>query len=1030
MTFPGRSLSARGVDRALPPPLPAPCSTSPRDEVICVDNDATEPGVGLVVLVAWIVRLSGTKLRDLRVRRGLSQEVLAKRVGYDVRTLRRLEQGKSQPQPSTLKALADALKVEPADLLEDADGDTGSTAAQPAVAPPASGPLESPPRPRAGGMAEDLLAAARAAVAAGRELEPQVRDALLRHSPRTLDEYRLGRVAAWSQPRYSLDKRFTRLTVLLDQGRDAEGGRWQPAQSRDDLWEVVTERPSSEPAIVLLGNPGCGKSTLLRHLELELAIDALLRPERDPRVTFFLPLSRYRTTAGPLPPPGEWLAAEWRRLSPELPDFDAQLASGRLVLLLDAVNEMPHGNRADYEERVALWQGWLAEVADAAPGTRIVFSCRSLDYSAPLSVPELPVPQVRIERLSDTQVTEFLALHDPRRGALLARQLIGTPQLDLFRSPFYLKLLLGQARDESDVLEGRASLFTGFVRTALLRELEKRTPVLSDPGVIAELDQERILRGTWGKSHDLAPRSVLPRALGRLAAGLQETHAGTDLSEVRASYDEALDLLQGEQPERLLRAGVAIQLLDRDESSDEVFFVHQLLQEYFAARHVCAAPQALRVHSPWRASELSPSLAEVLAQLGDSDPVPPAPATGWEETFQLAAAMVDDASAFVAQLAEHNLPLAGLAAAQPDVVISSELRRRLQRELIARSRDADADLRARIAAARALGELGDPRLERAKGLEGEYLLPPFVAIEAGDYLIGEESGEADEAPQHRLLLDPFEIAQLPVTNAEYRRFIDANGYDDERWWPGEAARAWSRGEGTAESPKQGWRSQRRALQAEPGGLEELLRSGRLTSRMVELWQGYLQISDEEFERVLDQTFPAGRQVQPRFWNDPALNHAAQPVVGICWYEATAYCAWLSAQGAGCFRLPTEAEWEAAARGREGRRYAWGASFERERCNTFESHVRATTPAGVFPGGDTPHGLMDMSGNTWEWTSSPYRPYPVERDPERNAAGPLQRVMRGGAWSYPAANARCSRRFSGPPDDHDHSLGFRLLRAAS
>jgi formylglycine-generating enzyme required for sulfatase activity/transcriptional regulator with XRE-family HTH domain len=950
------------------------------------------------------------------VRRGLSQEVLARRIGCDVRTLRRLEQGKTQPQPATLKALADALGVEVAALLE------GEPSEAPAAA---SAPVASAPPPAAAGRVGDLLTSAREAVAAGRELAPQVRDALLRHSPRTLDEYRLSRIAAWSQPRYALDKRFTRLTVLLDQGRDAEGARWQPAKSCSDLWEVVTERPGSEPAIVLLGNPGCGKSTLLRHLELERAIEALLRPEREARVTLFLPLSRYRATGGPLPPPGEWLAAEWRRLCPELPDFDAQLASGQLVLLLDAVNEMPHGSRADYEERVALWQAWLAQVADGSPGTRIVFSCRSLDYSAPLSVPELPVPQVRIERLSDAQVSEFLALHDARRGPVLARQLIGTPQLDLFRSPFYLKLLLGQLRDESDVLQGRAALFTGFVRAALLRELEKRTPELADPGVIAELDQQRILRGTWSRPHDLAPRSVLPRALGRLAAGLQEAHAGTDLSEVRASYDEALDLLEGEQPERLLAAGVAIQLLDRDESSDEVFFVHQLLQEYFAARDVCGAPQTARVRTPWRASELAPSLVELLAQLGDSEPLPPAPATGWEETFQLAAAMVDDATAFVAELAEHNLPLAGVSAAQPDVQISSELRRRLQGELLARSRDPAADLRARIAAARALAELGDPRLERAKGPEGEHLLPRFVAIEAGGYAIGDDEGlEPDEVPQHRVRLDAFAIAQRPVTNAEYRLFIEAHGYEDERWWSGESARAWRRGEGTAESPKQGWREQRRTLREQPGRLEELQRSGQLTSRMVELWRGYLQASDEEFERVLEQTFPSGRQVQPRFWNDPALSHASQPVVGVSWFEASAYCAWLSAQGAGSFRLPSEVEWEAAARGREGRRYAWGASLGAERCNTFESHVRATTPPGVFPAGDTPEGLMDMSGNVWEWTSTRYRPYSVEHG--GNAAAHL--VMRGGSWAYPSGNARCARRFSGPADDHDHSLGFRLVRS--
>ncbi|WP_288143580.1 hypothetical protein, partial [Accumulibacter sp.] len=114
--------------------------------------------------------------------------------------------------------------------------------------------------------------------------------------------------------------------------------------------------------------------------------------------------------------------------------------------------------------RIALWRDFLAELAHRGAGTRALFSCRSLDYSASLSTPELPVPHVRIEALSDPQVEQFLALYSAERGPALWRQLRGTPQLDLFRSPFYLKLLLAQAGDGRPALHGRAALFSGFVR--------------------------------------------------------------------------------------------------------------------------------------------------------------------------------------------------------------------------------------------------------------------------------------------------------------------------------------------------------------------------------------------------------------------------------------------------------------------------------------------------------------------------------------------------------------------------------------
>jgi len=113
-----------------------------------------------------------------------------------------------------------------------------------------------------------------AEVAAGTPDEILAR--ILRHAPRTHEEFCLHRIAAWSQPQFALDKRFTRLTLLVDQGRDADGARWQVRpESFDDLRDVLTAVAETAPAIVVLGPPGSGKSTLLRRLELDLAAAAL-----------------------------------------------------------------------------------------------------------------------------------------------------------------------------------------------------------------------------------------------------------------------------------------------------------------------------------------------------------------------------------------------------------------------------------------------------------------------------------------------------------------------------------------------------------------------------------------------------------------------------------------------------------------------------------------------------------------------------------------------------------------------------------
>jgi len=215
-------------------------------------------------------------------------------------------------------------------------------------------------------------------------------------------------------------------------------------------------------------------------------------------------------------------------------------------------------------------------------------------------------------------------------------------------------------------------------------------------------------------------------------------------------------------------------------------------------------------------------LAQVLAKLADADPLPPAPQTGWEETTALAVAMSANPEAFVTALMATNLPLAGRCAAQPDVRISEELKTRIRWALVERAQDSAADLRARIAAGLSLGPLGDPRFERRKGPHGDYLLPLLVVIPGGIYTLGSEEGEEGyaidkdrERPIHQVQLAPFQIGKFPVNNAEWKLFMDAGGYDDERWWIRKRPR---RGGGA--------REQRRGETAAAGSPQMVSRSSR------------------------------------------------------------------------------------------------------------------------------------------------------------------------------------------------------------
>ncbi len=171
---------------------------------------------------------------------------------------------------------------------------------------------------------------------------------------------------------------------------------------------------------------------------------------------------------------------------------------------------------------------------------------------------------------------------------------------------------------------------------------------------------------------------------------------------------------------------------------------------------------------------------------------------------------------------------------------------------------------------------------------------------------------------------------------------------------------------------------------------------------------------------------------PRDWTgftfrDDTENH---PVVGISKIDAEAYIQWLNQKTGLGFRLPTEAEWERAARGTDGRIFPWGNTFDPWRCNTAESVKKGTTPVGFYsPGGDSPSGAVDMVGNVWEWTQSLFLPYPFnpsKRNDEAKARG--RYVVRGGAWYYTRKLARCAAREGIVADYLSSSIGFRLARS--
>jgi iron(II)-dependent oxidoreductase len=153
-------------------------------------------------------------------------------------------------------------------------------------------------------------------------------------------------------------------------------------------------------------------------------------------------------------------------------------------------------------------------------------------------------------------------------------------------------------------------------------------------------------------------------------------------------------------------------------------------------------------------------------------------------------------------------------------------------------------------------------------------------------------------------------------------------------------------------------------------------------------------------------------------------------VGVSWYESSAYAFWLSKKTGKKYRLPTEAEWEKAARGPDGREYPWGNKFDKNKCNCLEMELGRTSPVGIFLEGKSPYGCFDMAGNVWEWCSDWYEKKYYEKSPDKNPIGPKDggdRVLRGGCWVRGGGFVRSAYRSRLGPFSRWDGAGFRLAR---
>jgi formylglycine-generating enzyme required for sulfatase activity len=180
-----------------------------------------------------------------------------------------------------------------------------------------------------------------------------------------------------------------------------------------------------------------------------------------------------------------------------------------------------------------------------------------------------------------------------------------------------------------------------------------------------------------------------------------------------------------------------------------------------------------------------------------------------------------------------------------------------------------------------------------------------------------------------------------------------------------------------------------------------------------------EVTNQAYQRFITASKRPGPSI-----TDQALLGALQPVVGVTWHDADAYCRSVGK------RLPTEAEWEKAARGPDGLRYPWGNEWDPKKANAMEQR-KVTTPVGSYPNGVSPYGVHDMAGNVWEWVADTYANYtdlPASPRNPRVLEGWGGKIVRGGSFIDPGFMVRSTMRQVYKPEDQDSNVGFRCAKA--
>lgn len=796
--------------------------------------------------------------------------------------------------------------------------------------------------------------------------------------------------------------------------------------------EIVFDQRSSN-LITLRGAPGSGKSVHLKQLDVELALQSIRNSEEASSVpmAFCVNLGEHAEDASEQETPFDWLEKKWgmrfdKNSNESLQNFNTILRQQQVVFLLDGFNEIPFETASERRSWMNKWKSCIHQILLQNPKTRVVVACRQRDLVVSMGNDEVIATNTTVLSLKKQNIMEIARKRNINAYSRLMDAFSADLSLvRLYKVPSALNDYLDA--NVSEVPTSRSEIFWKRIYSLLKREFDLGASEIR-PDWLPHNALNNFLSATSLRDAVATMKNIpLLSGLGLLAVRLASMGSLGGKQRAAIASEEFTDWLnsEGALPKAADKSefrSLSEDLSFLEENEGFIKFSHHTLQDFFCVLGLKTGDliEKIKLEGDDFENLLQP-LIDALADIGIGDTLQLIPSTGFEETFSLLREIDLEADEKAMDSNPWLVSEMSVIEGEPvDLDLQKSLLQRLQTAFLG-SNDVRLAISCLSSMGNIIGHLDD---------YDSHKIPELVQIPDGTWKMGlgdqnMERYQLQNASRDLSTHDlpAFKIGKYPVTNLQFQSFIASDGYQNQSYWSTEGWH-WRNGTLPVQRIYERWITRRDMVSGDHEKPFRLLDENKISILEAAAIIRFSRMSDDEIASIA--TSIAQEKVNsPAYWQFEKYRNPLQPVVGVSFHEAKAYCNWLSEAMGASFRLPTENEWDAAAlyslRSKESiptsmNNLDFSVDWTPIWGNVAELHIGAPTPVGSFEDQANNSGVpLDMRGNVFEWISDL-----VDPDDEWCF------VVKGGSFRHLVRRAHPAYRGRGDNTSRNDDNGFRIV----